>query len=117
MLNKDEVRLKHMLESTKAVLSFAKGKSRHDLDTDRLLLSGIVRELEILGEAAGRISQETQEKFPELPWKQLIGMRNRLIHAYFDIDHDVIWRTVEAYLPSFCIQIEKILFRFSQKSS
>ncbi|HSW87245.1 MAG TPA: HepT-like ribonuclease domain-containing protein [Rhabdochlamydiaceae bacterium] len=90
-----------MLDSTEAILSFIKGKRRASLDNNRLLASGVIRELEILGEAAGQISEKTKNLFPKLPWKQLIGMRNRLIHAYFDVDHDIIWKTVKDYLPSF----------------
>ncbi|MBX7066804.1 MAG: DUF86 domain-containing protein [Parachlamydiales bacterium] len=101
MENKDLIRLKHMVDSTKAILAFIKGKRRSHLDTDRLLASAVIRELEILGEAAGKISEKTQDLFPQIPWKQLIGMRNRLIHAYFDVDHDIVWKTVKEYLPSF----------------
>lgn len=102
MENKDLVRLKHMLDSGEAILSFSKGKRRASLDNDRLFLSAVLRELEIIGEAAGRISERTKKKFTQFPWKELIGMRNRLIHAYFDVDHDVIWKTIREYLPSFC---------------
>ena len=107
MRDKDLIRLKHMLDFTKAILSFLQGKRRSDLDSDRLLLFGIVRELEILGEAAGKTTQTTQELFPDIPWRQLVGMRNRLIHAYFDVDHDVIWRTATENLPHLCLQLEK----------
>src|ERR1700733_14163210 len=99
MVNKDLIRLKHMLDSVCAILKFIEGKNRADLDTNRLLSSGIMREFEILGEAAGKVSQHIQDKFPELPWRQVIGMRNRLIHAYFDVDHDVIWKTIQESLP------------------
>ena len=101
MVNKDLVRLKHMLDSVEAILSFAKGKRRSSLDSDRLFLSAVLRELEIVGEAAGKVSEKTKKRFSHLPWKELIGMRNRLIHAYFDVDHDVIWKTIREYLPSF----------------
>jgi uncharacterized protein with HEPN domain len=99
MENKDLVRLKHMLDSTKAILSFAKGKRRASLDKDRLLLSAVLRELEVIGEAANRISEKTKKRFPDLPWKELVGMRNRLIHAYFDVDHDIIWKTIQRVPP------------------
>ena len=75
MVDKDLARLQHMLDSTNAILSFIEGKNRENLDTDRLLLSGILRKLEILGEAAGKISPRTQNRFSEIPWKQMIGMR------------------------------------------
>lgn len=112
MKNKDLVRLHHMLDSVEAILAFVKGKERKDLDTDRLLLSGIIRELEILGEAAGKISPETQTRFPEIPWKLVVGMRNRLIHAYFDVDSDVIWKTIQSSLPSFSLKLKIIISKW-----
>ena len=112
MVDKDLTRLQHMLDSTNAILSFIKGKSRKNLDTDRLLLSGIVRELEILGEAAGKVSKETQNRFSNIPWKQVIGMRNRLIHAYFNIDHDIIWKTVQDSLPPLATSLKQIVSNY-----
>jgi uncharacterized protein with HEPN domain len=109
MENKDLTRLHHMLDSVNAILSFVKGENRNSLDTNRLLLSGIIRELEILGEAAGKVSKETQNRFPEFPWKQAIGMRNRLIHAYFDVDPDIIWKTTQKILPNLSEELKKII--------
>lgn len=105
---KDLIRLKHMLDSTEAILKFTQNKQRNDLDTDRLLTSGIVREFEI-GEAAGKISEEVQKSNPQIPWKQIISMRNRLIHAYFDIDHGILWQTVEKELPLLKLKLKNIL--------
>ncbi len=84
------------------------------MDTDRLLLSGILRELEIVGEAAGQISQDTKDRFPETSWKQMIGMRNRLIHAYFDLDRDIVWKTVKDFIPSFSITLKKIISDYTE---
>lgn len=98
-----------MLDSTKAILDFVENKERNDLDRDRLLLSGIIREFQILGEAAGKISNQIQESFPDLPWKQLVGMRNRLIHAYFDVDKEIIWVTIKNNLPDFCKQLKIVI--------
>lgn len=109
MVSKDLVRLKHMLDSTEAILSFIKGKRRESLGKNRLLTSGITREFEILGEAAGKISEKTQNRFSNLPWKQLIGMRNRLIHAYFEVDHAILWKTIKEDLPSFRQELQKII--------
>ncbi len=112
MESKDLARLKHMLDSTKAILTFSKGRIRASLDKDRLFLSAVLRELEIIGEAAGKVSVKTKKRFSEMPWKELVGMRNRLIHAYFDVDHDVVWKTIREYLPSFRKQLEEILEEF-----
>lgn len=106
---KDITRFKHMVDSAQAILTFAKGKRRSDLDKDRQLLSAVLREFEVLGEAANRISEKTQKLYPTIPWKEIIGMRNRLIHAYFDVDHDVIWNTIRDYLPGFLKQIQQIV--------
>jgi uncharacterized protein with HEPN domain len=115
MEDKDYARLKHMLDSAEAILAFAKGKRRSALDRDRLLLSAVLRELEIIGETAGRISKRTQKKYPQLPWNELIGMRNRLIHAYFDVDHDIVWKTIRQYLPSFRKELQIIIDSFDLK--
>lgn len=104
-----------MLDSAQAILSFSRGRKRTDLDKDRQFLSAVVREFEIIGEAAGRISKKTQKQFPKIPWKDTIGMRNRLIHAYFHIDHDVVWRTIRDYLPSLCQHLEKIITTLEQE--
>lgn len=90
MLNRDFVRFQHMLDASLAAVSHLSDKSREDLNNNRLLLNGIVRELEILGEAASQINSTTREKFLQLPWREMIGMRNRLIHAYFDVDKQTI---------------------------
>lgn len=84
------IRLKHMLEASQAALKHISKKKRKDLDINRTILSALVRELEIIGEAANSIPLTFRKKYPEIPWKQIIGMRNRLIHAYFDVDHDIV---------------------------
>ena len=109
MENKDSARLKHMLDSGRAILLFAKNRRRIDLDKDRLFMSGVLREFEVLGEAASKVSEKTKKQFPQLPWKELVGMRNRLIHAYFDVDHDIIWKTIRDYLPTFIEELEQII--------
>lgn len=109
MEDKDLVRFRHMLDSAQAILTFVKRKKRSHLDKDRLLFSAILREFEILGEAGGKISLQKQQKFSDIPWKQLVGMRNRLIHAYFDVDRDIVWKTIREYLPSLKKRLEKIV--------
>lgn len=115
MGNKDLARLKHMLDSTQAILGFAKGKQRISLDRDLLFQSAVLRQLEIIGEAAGRISEKTKKKFPHIPWKELVGLRNRLIHAYFDVDHDIVWKTIREYLPPFLEHLQKAVNSFENE--
>ncbi len=83
-----------MIEAAEAAEGFISGRQRHDLDTDQMLLFALVRAIEIIGEAAAKVSSETRSAHPSIPWPAIVSMRNRLIHAYYDIDRDVVWTTV-----------------------
>ncbi len=82
------IRVRHMLDAAKEAISFIRDRTRKDLDNDRMLTLSIVKSVEIIGEAASKITHESREKHPEIPWADIIAMRNRLTHAYFDIDLD-----------------------------
>lgn len=105
----DRIRLKHMLDHTQEALSMIRGKQRQDLRHDRMLELALVRLIEIVGEAASRISFEGQTKYSSIPWPQIIGMRNRLIHGYDQVDLDVLWDTIEFDLPPPITELQKIL--------
>lgn len=109
MRRDDRIRLQHMLDAAREALSFAEGHSRKDLNGNRMLALSVVKCIEIVGEAASRISQETQQEVPQIPWPDIVSMRNRLIHAYFDIDLDRVWDTVEGDLPVLIEQLEELL--------
>jgi uncharacterized protein with HEPN domain len=98
-----------MLDATNEALDFVDDKRRSDLDKDRKLVLSLVKELEIIGEAAGKVSLEVRSQHGAIPWQDISGMRNRLIHAYFDIDLDVVWTTVTKDLPLLKTELEKIL--------
>ena len=115
MANRDLVRLHHMLDCAKAICKFAEAKDRQDLDSDRLFASAIMREFEVLGEAASGISMETRSRFPAIPWKAIIGMRNQLIHAYFDVDN-IVWKTIQTALPDLIPQVEQAIAFLSEPS-
>ena len=85
------------------------GKKRSDLDSNRMLELSLVRLVEIIGEAATRVGAESREKYPSIPWLQIIGMRNRLIHGYDAVDLDVLWDTIIDDLPPLIAELEKIL--------
>jgi len=93
-INEDAVRLRHMLDAANKALEFTEGKSRGDLDSDEKLALALVRLLEIFGEAAAGLSEEFKGKHPDIPWRSVIGTRNRLIHGYFDVDLDIVWNIV-----------------------
>ena len=95
----DDTRLRHMLDAAEQARSFMQGRTRDNLDTDSMLLLAVVKAVEIIGEAAAKISKERQSEISQLPWPQIISMRNRLTHAYFDIDTEVVWNTIIEALP------------------
>lgn len=100
----------HILDAAKEAVSFAQGKTRKSLDKNRMLVLSLVKDVEIIGEAATNVSKDCRERFSHIPWKSIINMRNRLIHAYFDINPDIVWQTVTEDLPSLIIKLEEIPF-------
>jgi uncharacterized protein with HEPN domain len=109
MQRNDLIRLQHMLDAANDAISFAAGKSRDDLTTDRMLTLSIIKSIEIIGEAAAKLTGETSNKYPSVPWASIVAMRNRLIHVYFDIDLDRVWDTITDDLPPLIEQLEKII--------
>lgn len=109
MEKKDLNRLSHMVDAAKAVLQHIHNKKQADLEKNRLLIGGVIRELLLIGEAANAISAQSRAKMPNIPWKEVIGMRNQLIHAYFEISYKIIWMTVTEDIPKLIAELEKIL--------
>ncbi|NEQ65413.1 MAG: DUF86 domain-containing protein [Symploca sp. SIO2D2] len=105
----DLTRLKHIRDSAKEVLSFVNNRTRQDLDDDRILSLALVRLIEIIGEAANNISEPCQVKYAQIPWRQVIGMRNRVIHAYFDVDLDIVWQVITQDLEPLLVEVEKAI--------
>ena len=105
----DRIRLRHMPDAAREAIAFARGNTREDLTRDRKLQLSLVKEIEIVGEAANRVSAGVQVATPGVPWADIIGMRNRLIHAYDDVNLSVVWQTVTSDLPPLVIQLEQIL--------
>jgi uncharacterized protein with HEPN domain len=88
-----------MIEAAQTAQRFIAGRQRADLGSDEMLLFALVQAIQIVGEAASRISQETRTAASSVPWARIIGMRNRLVHAYIDIDHEVVWTTATVEIP------------------
>ncbi len=109
MRGDDRTRLQHMLDAAREACFFASGQTRESLDTDRKLALSLVRDIEIIGEAASRVSDECQNENPLVPWRNIVAMRNRLIHAYFDVDLDRVWDTVTEDLPPLITTLETSL--------
>ncbi len=96
----DRVRLRHMIEAAELALNFVAGRQREDLDSDPMLRLALTRAIEIIGEAASRVSEDGQAAASAVPWPRIVAMRNRLIHGYFDIDHDILWHTATENVPA-----------------
>jgi uncharacterized protein with HEPN domain len=97
-----------MIEAAEAVQEFVAGRIATDLDHDRMLLFALLRAIEILGEAASKISSETRAANGTVPWKQIVATRNRLIHGYFDIDHAIVWKTATEEIPDLLTQLRPL---------
>lgn len=97
---KDKGRIEHMLEMA---LNLQEAKSRHtyeDILTDRILFYGLTKMAEIIGEAAYKLTLEFRDSHPELPWREIIGMRHLLVHGYFTISPDVLWDVIQNDIPN-----------------
>jgi uncharacterized protein with HEPN domain len=99
-MRRDADRIADIVEAADAALDFAEGRDRSALDTDRLLEAGLVQKIVVIGEAAAGLSEAFRHAHPEPPWAEIIGMRNVVIHAYWQVDHDELWRTVTDDLPT-----------------
>ncbi len=88
-----------MIGAAEAVVKFAAGKTREDFGDDQMLAFAVIRALEVIGEAATKVSGDLREELPGVPWANIVGMRNWLIHAYHDVNLDIVWRTVQEELP------------------
>ena len=98
-----------MLDAALKAKHFIQRRSRGVLDSDEMLALAVIRLLEVMGEATRGLSQEVKDKNPQIPWKQIAGTRDRLIHGYFDVDLDIIWNIVSRDLPPLIEELEKIL--------
>lgn len=105
----DRVRLTHMLQAAEEAIEFLKGKSRPSLDAESMLRRAVIHCVQEIGEAAVRVAPETRALASNLPWNQIVGMRHRLVHVYFDINLDFVWEVVVRDLPVLVTSIKNVL--------
>lgn len=105
----DNTRLRHMLDAAREAIELSGGKIRENLDTDRMYSLAMVRLVEILCEAAYQVSQAKRHELAYIDFDSIIGMRHRLVHGYHNIDHDILWDTIENDLPELVEQLEKVV--------
>lgn len=103
------VRLRHMLDYAKEALEITRGVSRDDLHENRLLSLALTRLLEILGEAAAKVPPEDRNAMSGLPWRDIIDLRNRLIHGYDTVNLDILWVIVDQDLPPLVSELTRIV--------
>lgn len=103
------VRMRHMLDHAKEAIDLVAGKEKAEIFRNRVLELALVRLVEIVGEAANRLPIEDQLRYPSIPWREVVGMRNRLVHGYDAIDLDVLWDTLQIDLPQLIEELERIL--------
>jgi uncharacterized protein with HEPN domain len=101
--------LKHVLAAIERILKYLANVSEQQFLADELVQDAVVRNLEIVGEAASRLSPALTESSRSVPWRAIAGMRNRLIHAYFGVDPEMVWATVSKDLPPLRSAVEKLL--------
>ncbi len=101
--------LRQMLDHAREATDLAKGHTRADLDSDRLLNLALQRLLEIVGEAANRMPKDDRDRCPEIPWTEIVALRNRLIHGYDVVDLDILWQITSQDLPSLVARLETLL--------
>jgi uncharacterized protein with HEPN domain len=99
MIKNDQVYLEHILEAIVKIENFTNGISRFDFGRNVMIQDAVIRNIEIIGEATKKISKSFTQSHQEIPWSEMAGMRDKLIHDYLDVDIDVVWKTIEADLP------------------
>ena len=106
---KDHERLEHMKTAIDRILRYTSGKSYEDLVSDDMMYYAVVKNIEIIGEAANMLTQSFQQSHPETPWKMVKGMRNYIVHEYFQIDDIVVWDVVKNNIPDLREQVVRYL--------
>ena len=105
----DKIRVMHMIDAAEEALSFVTDSSETEFSENRMLILSVIKEIEIIGEAAAKISEGTKSEYSDIPWQDIVGMRNRLIHGYFDVDITLVWNTIKNNLPSLIKSLKKTI--------
>jgi uncharacterized protein with HEPN domain len=105
----DSVYLGHMLDAASRIAARVQGRSRAEYDASEDLPIVLAFLIQTIGEAAARVSQDARNRHPEIPWKQIVGMRNRIVHDYMNIDADIVWEVATRNVPSLITQLSSIV--------
>ena len=105
----DRVYIGHMIDTANKAIDFVAELSREDFDNDEQLRLALTHLLQVIGEAARRVSPNFRDAYPEIPWKAIVGMRSKVVHDYLNVDEDVVWDTVKNDLAHLVRDLEQIL--------
>ena len=105
----DSVYVAHMINTANKAIYFVAGLSREDFDNNEQLKLAVTHLLQIIGEAARRVSSDFRDRHPEIPWKAIVGMRNKVVHDYLNVDEDIVWDTVKYDLAPLVVELTKLL--------
>jgi uncharacterized protein with HEPN domain len=111
MLKDDGVYVGHMLDMSRKAVEAVAGKTRDAYDNDEILRMALTHFIQVIGEAARKVSPEFQSTYPQVLWHQIIGTRHRIVHDYMNVDEDLVWEVVTHDLPELIKSLEKILAR------
>ena len=114
MKRDDLVYLQHILDAIAKVEAYLQGKDKGLFEQDTLLQDGVIRQIEVIGEATRRLSKELRNKYGHISWQDIAGMRDKLIHDYFGVDIDQVWLTATEDLPVLEVEIDKIVAELKQ---
>ncbi|HDD59763.1 MAG TPA: DUF86 domain-containing protein [Euryarchaeota archaeon] len=107
--------LKHILDAINLIEDYLKDKEFQEFRNNHMLQDAVIREIEIIGEAAKKLSVDFKNKYSDIPWRQIAGMRDKLIHGYFGVDLDAVWDTATIDVPSLKERLEEILKKEENK--
>lgn len=108
-MRRDETLLLDMLIASRKIARFAEGLTQDGLASNEMAASAIMREFQVVGEAARMVSEEGRASYSQIPWKAISGLRNRLVHEYFNIDFDILWQTIHDDIPTLIAQLEALV--------
>jgi uncharacterized protein with HEPN domain len=106
-----------MLDFAEKACTFSRNRKRRDLDTDELYALAMTRVLEVIGEAAARVTEAFRSRHPDIPWRSIVGLRNKLIHGYDTIDSAIVWKILKDDLGPLTESLQSILRNESRRSS
>jgi uncharacterized protein with HEPN domain len=115
MARDETLYLRHVLDAIDTVNEYLQGVNEEKFKNTRLIQDGVIRQIEIVGEAVRHISKDLRKTYPEIPWRDVAGMRDKLIHGYFGVDIEKVWDTAKDDLPILRKQVVQILKDFEQE--